>query len=49
MTVGDWLAGERHLEPQGGEKGAAFEVWDGLKSGTDKTSDDRVFWIISGD
>lgn len=44
--MGDWFVGEWHLEPQGGEKGAAFEVWDGLKPGTGETSDERVFWII---
>lgn len=45
----DWFVGEWHLEPQGGEKGAAFEFWDGLKPGRAETSDERVFWIIIGD
>lgn len=47
--MGDWFVGEWHLEPQGGEKGAAFEVWDGLKPGTGEMPDNRVFWITAGD
>lgn len=47
--MGGWFVGEWHIEPQGGEKGAVFEVWDGLKAGTGETLDDRVFWIAIGD
>lgn len=41
--MGDWFVGEWHLKPQGGEKEAPFEVWDGLEPGTGETPDDRVF------
>lgn len=47
--MGDWFVGDWHLEPQGGEKGAALEVWDGLKPGRGETPDGRVFWVIIGD
>lgn len=47
--MGEWFVGEWHLETQGGDKGAVFEVWDGLKAGTGEVLDDRMFCITIGD